>query len=475
MAAGALAIGAIGLRGRSSVRPVRPATTRLRRGDVVATLHAEGSLESASNLELKCQVAGGSTILWLVDDGAQVKAGDELVRLDGSLIEEQLEQQQIVLEQAKAAAITAQRELTAAQMALPEYLEGTFVQQQEELAANIVTAAHNLRLAEHGLKGARDLERHGFINATQRRGKQFAVEQAKVLLGVAERAKRVLEEFNKPKFVQDARTRIETADAQVRATAAELALAERQMDRWKTELEHCVIRAPHDGLAIYANDPGRSSSETPQIELGAFVRQRQPVIFLPDLDQMQVRLLVHESSVLRVNRGQPVRVHIRGSSLAAYVKEISNQPERMRRSQQHLKYFAVTALLDKPEIMLRPGETAEAELMLDARRDVVRAPLGAIVRRDDGDFAWVLAGETPQRRSVSLGARGDQMFEVRDGLREGDEVVLAPRDVLAEARQPGPAVRRFAPREHHASVGSRLPPTAARQRAMTAHAAGGGQ
>lgn len=475
VAAGALAVGGIYLRGRSTARPPRPATARLRRGDVLATLHAEGSLESASNLELKCQVAGGSTILWIVDDGAEVKAGDELVHLDGSLIEEQLEQQQIVLDQAKAATITAERELAAARLALPEYVEGTFVQQQEEMTANIVTARHNLRLAEHGLHGARSLERHGFINATQRRGNQFAVEQAKVLLGVAERAKQVLEDYNKPKFVQDARTRIESAEALVRSSNAEFALAEAQLKRWQTELEHCVVRAPHDGLAIHANDPGRSSSETPQIELGAFVRQRQPVIFLPDLDRMQVRLMVHESSVLRVSPGQPARVNIRGNTLTAHVKEISNQPERMRRSQQHLKYFAVTALLDRPELALRPGETAEAELMLDARRDVVRAPLGAIVRRDDGDFAWVLAGETIERRSVSLGARGDKMFEVRDGLREGDEVVLAPREVLAEARERGPAVRHFAPRQQHAKAGDRSRPVAARRGPMTAHAAGGGQ
>ena len=467
MAAGMLAICGVWLRGRAPGRSPRPATARVRRGDVVATLNAEGSIESASNRELKCQVAGGSTILWLVGDGAQVQAGDELVRFDGSLIEEQLEQQQIVVEKARAAAITAERELTAARLALPEYLEGTFVQQQEELAANIVTARHNLRLAQSGLRGARRLERLGFINAMQRQGNQFAVEQAQVLLDVAERAKRVLEDYNKPKFVQDAQTRIATAEALVRSSAAEYALTEAQARRWQTELEHCVVRAPHSGLAIYANDPGRSSTETPQIELGAFVRQRQPVIWLPDLEQMQVRLLVHESSILRVRRGQPVRVHVRGNWLTARVSEVSNQPERMKRSQQHLKYFAVTALFERPELALRPGETAEAELVLDRRHDVVRAPLESIVRRDDGDYAWVLAGDGFERRRLSLGARGDQMFEVRDGIREGDQVVLAPRDSLTDARARVEVSRRFAPREAHASKSSRS------QHSTTAHAAGG--
>lgn len=467
IAAATLALGGVWLRSQPASGSPRPTTARVRRGDVIATLSAEGSIESASNRELKCQVAGGSTILWLVADGAQVKAGDELVRLDGSLIEDQLEQQRIVVERARAAAITAERELTAARLALPEYLEGTFVQQQEEFAANIVTARHNLQLARRGLTCARRLERLGFINATQRQGNQFAVEQAQALLEVAERAKRVLEEYNMPKLVQDARTRIAAADALVRSSSAEYALAQRQSERWQTELEHCVIRAPHDGLAIYANDPGRSSSESPQVELGAFVRQRQPVIWLPDLDLMQVRLLVHESSILRVRRGQPVRVHVHGSTLAARVSEVANQPERLKRSQQHLRYFAVTALLDRNESPLRPGETAEAELVLDERHDVLRAPLESIVRRDDGDFAWVLAGDGFERRQLSLGARGDQMFEVRDGIHEGDQVVLEPRAALADARAPVAASRRFAPGDHHASAGRSPQPSA------TAHAAGG--
>ena len=39
------------------------------RGDLLVTVTEDGNLESASNIEIKCQVAGGSSILWIVDDG----------------------------------------------------------------------------------------------------------------------------------------------------------------------------------------------------------------------------------------------------------------------------------------------------------------------------------------------------------------------------------------------------------------------
>ena len=69
-----------------------------------------GNLESASNVEIKCEVAGGSTILWIIEDGKQVEEGQIIVRLDQSTINEQLNAQKIVYNRAKAAKIQAQHE-----------------------------------------------------------------------------------------------------------------------------------------------------------------------------------------------------------------------------------------------------------------------------------------------------------------------------------------------------------------------------
>jgi HlyD family secretion protein len=57
-------------------------THRVAKGDMVITVTEDGNLESASNIDIKCQVAGGSSILWIVDDGQVVKKGDKLVELD---------------------------------------------------------------------------------------------------------------------------------------------------------------------------------------------------------------------------------------------------------------------------------------------------------------------------------------------------------------------------------------------------------
>ncbi len=51
---------------------------RVERGEMVKTLVAEGALESSEKVVIKCDVPGGSTLLWIIEDGSEVKAGDEL-------------------------------------------------------------------------------------------------------------------------------------------------------------------------------------------------------------------------------------------------------------------------------------------------------------------------------------------------------------------------------------------------------------
>ena len=85
----------------------------------------------------------------------------------------------------------------------------------------------------------------------------------------------------------------------------------RQLDRLSSlekQVEHCTIRAPHDGFVIYANNADREEF----IEPGLPVRQRQHLFYLPDLNDMEVVAMLHESIVDQVNPGMRATVHVEG-------------------------------------------------------------------------------------------------------------------------------------------------------------------
>ena len=71
--------------------------------DFEAAITEPGDMESAENQEIRCEVqsrgAAGSRILWVIDEGSNVKQGDLLVRLDDSALQQELIQYEIQVSQ----------------------------------------------------------------------------------------------------------------------------------------------------------------------------------------------------------------------------------------------------------------------------------------------------------------------------------------------------------------------------------------
>ena len=94
--------------------------------DLQITVTEEGSLVSDENVDITCDVVGGATIIWLVDDGSQVAKGMDIVKLDAYVLIENATAQKIAYEKARALMIQADKDYAAAKIAVEEYSEGLF-------------------------------------------------------------------------------------------------------------------------------------------------------------------------------------------------------------------------------------------------------------------------------------------------------------------------------------------------------------
>src|SRR5437660_9475721 len=79
------------------------------------TVVERGALESADNREVTCRVRAGNkatalNIKWVIDDGAQVKAGDLLMEVDDSPLQDALKVEKIALDQARASWVAAEEQ-----------------------------------------------------------------------------------------------------------------------------------------------------------------------------------------------------------------------------------------------------------------------------------------------------------------------------------------------------------------------------
>ncbi|MCP4512693.1 MAG: efflux RND transporter periplasmic adaptor subunit [Fuerstiella sp.] len=83
---------------------------------------------------------------------------------------------------------------------------------------------------------------------------------------------------------------------------------------------------------------------------------------------------------------------------------------------------------------LKPGMSAEVEVIMARHEDVVTIPIAAIVATDEGDVCWVRTTDGTKRRVLKLGDTNDVSIVVTGGVKEGDEVILNPLAHIKEAQ-----------------------------------------
>ncbi len=450
-------------------------THRVEPGELLITITEDGNLESANNIDIKCQVAGGSSILWIIEDGKEVKKGEKLVDLDAAALEDQINTQKITYNKARSAVILAEKNYDVAQIAVKEYLEGTFKKALQDADALITVSEENLRTAKNSLEYAEKMFQRGYISSLELESQRFAVKRSQLELDSANTAKEVLEKFTKEKTLEELNSQVETTKAAMESEQAAFQLEQGKLKRLETQASNCTITAPQDGMVVYANERGgRFGQSNASIEEGAAVRDRQTILRLPDLSQIQVKVNVHETKVEELRPNMRARVNIQGREFQGVVTTISNQPESTGWFQGNIKEYATRVRIDGQPEGLKPGMTAEVEILVAHLEDVLTVPVSAVVEQRGQFFCWIRTPDgTVERRPLVLGLSNDQYIEVKDGVAAGDEVIRNPRAVVQEAREQPVEVEEVNVNEKFGEASS-SPAPAEQDRAAPPVADGGG-
>ncbi|MCE9607205.1 MAG: TolC family protein [Planctomycetia bacterium] len=403
-------------------------THTVQRSDLVVTITDDGNVESASNIDIRCLVAGGGVIKDIITDGTIVKQGDRLVEIDSAAIDEAILQQKIGYEKARAVRDQAKNDLEAAKITLREYVEGTYLKERQAVDSQITIAEENMRSAQNTLLYTERMFRKGYVTPLQLESQQFAVKRSGLDLDTAKTAKRVLEEFTFAKMKNDLETQVSTAGAKATSEEAAFALEESKLKRLETQKLNCIIVAPQSGMVVYANETGggRNSSDRPKIEEGAQVRENQVILRVPDLTQMQVKATVHESKVESLRPNMRASIGIQNRKLTGHVTTVANQPEPGSWMASNIKEYAAYVRIDGAQNDLKPGMTAEVVILVAEKKNVLTVPVQCIVEQAGKFYCWKSLGATSEKTEVKLGPGDDRKVEVVSGLSEGDVVLQNP-------------------------------------------------
>ncbi len=414
-------------------------THRVSRSDLAITITEEGTLESSSNIEIKCNVKGGSTVIWVVETGSVVQAGDILVELDTSQIEDNVTQKKISYENALANKIISESDVAVARTSIVEYLEGTYQEERSTIEKEIFDAEEAVRSAQLTYESATRLAAKGMVRSLQLEAEGFAVESARKELELKQKRLEALEKYTKEKRVQELNSNLSAAEARLAADISAWELERQRLEREKEQLVNCTIRSTGNGLVIFPS--AAAWKEAPDIEEGATVREQQTLLMIPDLNQMQVKVGIHESKVDRLRVGMPAKIQLQELVLEGSVAEIAEVTRPAGWWTGNLvKYDTIIKI--KPQPGLKPGMSAIVDVVLAEHRNVLTIPVATIVESPAGFLCWVRTADGIDKRVIQLGDSNDEFTIVTDGLAEGDEVVLNPLAYIDEAQmqalQPAP-------------------------------------
>jgi HlyD family secretion protein len=381
-------------------------TQKLSKGTIQAIVSSTGSLAAVTSVDVGSRASGNIQEL-LVDFNDRVKAGQILARIDTSLYDTQLEKLDAQLKGAQASLISAQADLDKSRIAVEESEAGVFQAQAgvdgaranlENVKAQYFTAKANLQKAKAQL----DNDKKEYTRYKSLLEKQFVSQSDtdrvytsyQISIGSYESAKAGMKSAeasirsassNLQSYIASlraAKTRRETAKSGVTSAAARLSSAHSSVKQWESEIantkvnrSYCIITSPVDGIVI---DRKVEKGQTLQASYTA------PTLFVlaKNLQQMQVKASVDEADIGKVKEGQDVTFTVDAFPDDEFKGKIT-QVRSSAKVEQNVVTYEVIITTDNSNLKLKPGMTANINIVVETKDNVLKVPNAALRFRPD--------------------------------------------------------------------------------------------
>ena len=372
---------------RSSALPEIPAAD-VQQGEFVIDLEALGELKAVKSVSVGVPRRVRSTlrVVALAEDGSMVEEGDFLVQFDTSEAMQEVEERRNELDNARAELKSLQANIksTMAQL-LTTFETQTYSYEQAKLR----------------------YEQMKYEAKARQREQELNLKKAELALEQAEK------KLESQKVINQA----DLTKAELKVKQAEMRLRQKQ-----EELEELTLKAPIGGLVVLQeiwSPNGRT-----KIKVGDTPWRGMTLVEIPDLSQMMVKAKVNEVFISQLAEGQQVIVHVDALTDVMFygtITRVATLATRERGSK--VKTFDVEILLNGSNPRLRPGMTAQCQIITDRLADKIYIPLESVFQKQDTTIVY-LANRGYEPQSVRLGARNNDFVVVEEGLSPKDKVAL---------------------------------------------------
>ena len=194
--------------------------------------------------------------------------------------------------------------------------------------------------------------------------------------------------------------------------------------KYQLAYDEATIKAPQDGMVIYGRTFGRGGSR--KLTIGSWVSMQNPVIAtLPDLSVIVSETYVEEIYISKIKVGDSARVIIdalKNQEKSGVISAISNVGQEMTGFES--KVFKVNIRIASDNKKIKPAMTTNNEIIISREQNVLVIPRTALFSDEEKQYVYLKEFGGITVRNVECGNQSEKFAVVKNGLKEGDRILL---------------------------------------------------
>jgi HlyD family secretion protein len=352
------------------------------RGDLARVVVATGKIQPLSKADIKSKASGIVKKIY-VDYGDRVKQGQILAELDKIQLEAIMREARANMQAAEAARDSAKATL-----------ERNRVDAQ---GPDVPFLKLSMERAEHEY-------REGVVA-------KAVVEDAQKNYQLA---------LNRQ---MSAQTNLTVSKADIAKSEAQVAQARAALDNAEEGLRNSTIVSPIDGLVL-SRDVNVGDAVSSILVLGS---QATPIMTLGDVSEVYVQGKVDEADIGKVYLNQASRIVVESFKDKKFVGKVT-KISPLGKEKDNVTTFEVRVSISNPTGELKANMSANAEILLEEKKNVLMAPEAALIydkeRSASVETPDPSAANGKKKLQVKLGISNGVKTEILQGLTDKQQVIL---------------------------------------------------
>lgn len=365
---------------KTTVIPVQ--TKKVHRGPFLYTVTStsSGTIKADRAAKISSRINGRVTRVGF-NEGDTVKIGEELIALETEeasvnikMVEANLSLAKVRYEQAKAA----------------------FEVEKKLVNSKIQETEANRKEASASLRRAQDMTRQGIISDQQMDTavRNYDVAYAAYESALASKEGIVLKE----KEMLAAKTEVEHLEESLRIAVI--------------QKDYLKIAAPFNGIVSFK-----------QVEVGEMVLPGVALAEIVDNNSLYVHVPVDEADIYKIHEGQEVKITVDAFPGTEFVGKIYEISPIVSEDKLEGRTVTIKVSIDQHKEKLRPGMSCDVEILIDKIPDALLIPTNLLMGRGEKKYVFVIENGGVKKRYLRLGLSNWDFTVVKDGLREGEEII----------------------------------------------------